>query len=829
MPIATGTKLGRYEIRSKIGAGGMGEVYLAEDTRLHRKVALKVLPAELAENKDRMRRFEQEATAAAALNHPNIAHIYEIGESDGVNFIAMEFVDGETLGEKIRCEKSELKVLLKYVLQVAEGLAKAHGSGIVHRDLKPDNIMITRDGHAKILDFGLAKLLETKPESTEEIDEAATAMMPVHSMRGFVMGTIGYMSPEQAQAKPVDQRSDIFSFGCLLYEVTTGRKPFVGDSTIDTLHKIIYGPAPSIADLNPSASPELQRVIRKCLAKEPEKRYQTIRDTANDLEELIEELKGVRDIERLVAPPTSATGAVKSGERHTGNMRATESTVSSAQYLVSGIKQHKIAAVLALVLLVLGATGLGLYLHARNTEAAIESIAVLPFENQNHDPNTDYLSDGVTENIINSLAQLPNLKVIARSSVFRYKGKETNPFTVGQELGVRAILTGRIMQRGDTVIVSTELIDVRDNKQLWGEQYNGKISDLMSLPREIAAEITSNLRLTISGEEHNRMMKHYTENPEAYQSYLKGRYFWNKRTPEGLKKSIEYFQQAVDLDPTYALAYSGMAEAYVIFPNFSIASPRDSAPKAKAAAERALELDETLAEAHTALAYVLLNYYWDFPEANREFQRAIALNPNYATAHQWYGNGYLLAIMGRFDEAIAEGKRALELDPLSLIVNSDLGQDYYFARQFDKAIEQLRKNVEIDPSFYMAHANLGMAYEAKGSFQEALAEYKRARELSDDPMLLARLGHALAASGQRAQALETLDQLSEISKRRYVAAYSFTIIYAGLSEKEQALQWLERSYQDREPKLTRLKVDPLLDPLRSDPRFADLVRRVGLP
>jgi serine/threonine protein kinase/TolB-like protein len=564
-PLVINSTLSHYRIVSKIGAGGMGEVYLVEDTRLHRKVALKILPAELAANQDRMHRFNQEATAAAALNHPNIAHIYEIGEADGMSFIAMEFVDGETLREKIHREKSELKVLLKHLLQVAEGLAKAHASGIVHRDLKPDNIMITRDDYAKILDFGLAKLIEAtaqKPEGGLGSSEIATAMLPVQrSTPGVVMGTVGYMSPEQAQAKPVDQRSDIFSFGCILYEAATGRKAFAGDSIIDTLHKIIYEQAPSITDFNPSASPELQRVIRKCLAKEPEKRYQTIRDTANDLEELLEEMKGVSEIGRSVSPSVSATtsGTMKS----TNDRMRAESTASvapqpssSAEYIVSGIKQHKVAVAIVFLVLVVGASGLGLYLHAHNTEVAIDSIAVLPFENQNRDPNTDYLSDGVTESIINILTQLPNLRVIARSSVFRYKGKETDPLAVGKELGVRAVLAGRIMQRGGNLIISTELVDVRDNKQLWGEQYERKASDLMSMQRDIAGQIANNLRLKISGEEHNRMMKHYTENPEAYQLYLKGKFYWNKRTEESLKEAAEFYQQALEKDPNYALAYS---------------------------------------------------------------------------------------------------------------------------------------------------------------------------------------------------------------------------------------------------------------------------------
>jgi len=434
----------------------------------------------------------------------------------------------------------------------------------------------------------------------------------------------------------------------------------------------------------------------------------------------------------------------------------------------------------------------------------------------------------LTESIINSLTRLPNLKVIARSSVFHYKGKETDPMAVGKELGVRAVLTGRIMQRGDSLKISVELVDVRDNKQLWGEQYERKVSDLLSVQREIAKEISSNLRLKLSGAEQTRVTKHYTENAEAYQLYLKGRYFWNKRTGEALKKSIEYFNQAIEKDPSYALAYAGLADAYVLLSPYSAGSPQESYPKAKAAAKRSLELDETLAEAHSSLAQALVLYDWNLPESNREFQRAIELNPNYATAHHWYGYGNLVT-MERFDEAIAEMKRAQELDPLSLIINAEVGMPYFYARQYDKAIEQFRKTLEMDQSFYYTHIFLGMAHEMKGSFQEAIAEYQKAKQLNDDPFVLALLGHAYAVSGKRDEALRTLDQLKEIAKQRYVGAYGFAIVHAGLGDKDQAFQWLERGYQDRALEMTRLKVDPFLDNLRSDPRFADLVRRVGLP
>src|SRR6267143_1406236 len=587
MSLVTGTKLGHYEIRAQLGAGGMGEVYLAQDTKLDRKVALKILPTELAANQDRMRRFTQEAKAAAALNHPNIATIHEIGESDGVNFIAMEFIDGATLREKIHQEQTDLRKLLRYLQHAAEGLAKAHAAGIVHRDLKPDNIMITRDGHAKILDFGLAKLVEpqlTNAGAGENLGDAATAIMQQHSTPGVIMGTVGYMSPEQAQGKTneIDQRSDIFSFGCILFEAVTGQKPFEGESVIKSLHMVVYEPAPLLADLKPSAPPELQRIVRRCLTKDPEGRYQSIKEVAIELKELRRELQGAAAFDTTVSPSRDEATSRQSGDAATQSVSGAstqvaslKSSASSAEYVVSGIKNHRLAVALVVLVLLVGGVGLSFYLHARNTEVAIESIAVLPFENQNRDPNTDYLSDGVTESIINSLTQLPNLKVIARSSVFHYKGKESDPLAIGNELGVRAVLTGRIVQRGDDLTISTELVDVRDNKQVWGEQYERKASDLMSLQRDIAGQIANNLRLKISGEEHNRMMKHYTENPEAYQEYLKGRYYWNKRTEAGIKKGIEHFQQAVDLDPTYALAYTGLADSFAVLPDYSATSTRE--------------------------------------------------------------------------------------------------------------------------------------------------------------------------------------------------------------------------------------------------------------
>jgi len=832
MALTAGTKLGRYEIRSKIGEGGMGEVYLAEDTQLRRRVALKILPAEIAAHQDRMRRFVQEAQAAAALNHPNIAHIYEIGESQGTHFIALEFIDGVTLREKIHRERTDLRKLLRYLQQVAEGLAKAHGAGIVHRDLKPDNIMITSEGHAKILDFGLAKLIEqhTASTSAEGSSEVATAVMPQRSIPGTVMGTVGYMSPEQAQGKTneIDHRSDIFSFGCILFEAATGQRAFVSESTIDTLHKIVHSPAPLVKDANPSAPADLTRIVRRCLAKDPDERYQSIKEAAIELRELRRELEGAAELETTVRPSSvgsTISSTASSAATVSGAIRSTAPS-SSAEYIVSGIKQHKLAAAIAVIALVLGAVGLIAYLHARNTEVAIESIAVLPFQNRSTEADTEYLSDGLAESLIYRLSQLPNLRVSPTSSVFRYKGKEVDPIKVGHELGVDAVLSGRIVQRGDNLTISAELVDVRYNKLLWGEQYDRKMSELLQTQREIAREIVDKLKVKVSGQEKG-LAKHYTESNEAYQLYLKGRFYWNKRTGEAIKKSIEYFNQAIEKDPSFALAYAGLADSYIVPAN--PLPPREKMPKAKAAAMKALDLDDTLAEAHTSLARVLAAYDWDWPGAEKEYKRAIELNPRYAIAHEWYG-GYL-EVTGHHNEAIAERKRAQELDPLSLIINFELGLAFYYARDYDQAIEQFQKTLELDPNFPPVQQFLPAAYEQKGMYGESIAGFKEWATLkggSEWSFSMAGLGHVYAVSGQKGEARSVLDELKQLSGEQYVPSSSIALVYVGLGEKDQAFAWLEKGYEERSFQMQCLTVEPRWDSLRLDPRFADLVRRVGL-
>jgi len=813
----------------------MGEVYLAYDTKLDRQIALKILPTDVASNKDRMARFVREAKSAAALNHPNIAHVYEIGESAAVNFIAMELVDGHTLRELIYAERTDLAKLLRYLQHVAEGLAKAHAAGIVHRDLKPDNIMVTRDGHAKILDFGLAKLIEADDQASPSSDKT-TAILERQSQSGVIVGTIGYMSPEQAQGKSreIDHRSDIFSFGCILYEAITSHRPFEGTDTIDTLNRIIREPVSPITDLNPSAPSDLQRIVRRCLAKDREDRYQTIKDVAIEIKELRHELKAA-GIEKTSAPNRTVTDSALNqptdvlSRSKTGSSSSFAIRESSAEYLVSGVRQHKFAiAIIAGLMIVAGILAANFYWRSEKAPgASIDSIAVLPFVIQNNDAEIDWIADGLTESIINGLTPLQNLKVTPRSSVFRYKGKEIDPVKVGNELGVSAILMGRLLQRGDDLVVSTELIDVRHNKQIWGNHYQRKLSDLLGVQTDIANAISTNLRPTLSGAEAEKQKKRYSQNSEAYQLYLKGRYHWLKFTPDDHKRAAAYFNQAIAIDPSFALAYSGLADTFGASATNGWISPREGYLKSKIASQKSLELDDSLAEAHASAGAIAMLYDYDWAMAEREFKRAIELNPSYEIGFELYS--YLLIALGRFDEGIRMGQRGIESAPASVVLSDDLGQAYYLAHRFDDAARQAQKSLEMDANHYGILVLLAQLNEAKGMHDAAIEQCQKAIDLvGRTSMVLSLLGHAYAESGRRDEAIKIINELNARAKNEYISPYDLAIIYVGLRDKDRALEQLARSYEDRAGWVININVDPMFDSIRSEPRFIELVHRMKL-
>jgi eukaryotic-like serine/threonine-protein kinase len=837
-----------YRLVAKIGSGGMGEVYLAQDTRLDRKVALKILPAELAGNQERMRRFTQEAKAAAALNHPNIAHVYEIGQSDGVNFIAMEFVDGQTLREKIHHERTELRKLLRFLQHAAEGLAKAHAAGIVHRDLKPDNMMITRDGHTKILDFGLAKLIEQQPARAGDSSELVTAVMPPvgqpgsgshHSTPGTVMGTVGYMSPEQAQGKTreVDHRSDIFSFGCILFEAVTGKKPFEGDSVIKSLHMVVYEPAPPISEFNPSAPTELQHIVRRCLAKDPDDRYQSIKEVAIELKDLRRQMEGA-GMDTTVPPSLASQTTRPSGNvarsrslSPTTSVRSSlsETRASSAEYVITGIKQHKIATSIALLAMVIAAATITLYLRGRRSDAAIKAIAVMPFVSESGSQDVDYLSDGMTETLISSLSQLPNINVKARSSVFRYKGKETNPQTIGKELNVQAILNGRVSQHGDQLTLTLELVDVQTENVIWSEQYNRKQADLVSLQSEIARDVSSKLKAKLSGADETKVTKTYTSDSKAYQLYLQGRYYFNKRTKDDVLRSIDFYQQAISLDPNFALAYVAIADSYAIMSPYGYAAPNEVFPKAKEAAQRAIEIDPGSAEAHAAYGKILADYYWKWSEAEREFKRSIELNPNVALTHYQYGAACLTPV-GRFDEAISELKRGLELDPLSVPAAANLANCLTFARKNELAVQQGIEALRLEPNHPTARVALGFAYAASGMYDQAISLCDAT--LRTDPGnqdCLQVVGLAYAKAGRRQESDQVIRKFEELGRTGYSVSYRPAAMYAMLGDKDKAFAWLEKALAAHDWDMGRINVDPFVDSLRDDPRFKDLIKRMGFP
>ena len=795
MGIPPPTNLGHYEILSKLGAGGMGEVYLARDKNLDRLLALKVLPAEVSNDKQRRMRFTQEAKAASALNHPNIAHIYEISEVEGVSFIAMEYVEGQSLDQRL-AHPISCSEIIQIGHQAADALAQAHTRRIIHRDIKSSNIMLTPRGQVKILDFGLAKFQHTESSGDQPTQ--------VKTEANAILGTVPYMSPEQALGKAIDHRSDIFSLGVVLYQLVTGRLPFSGKTAPETLNFITNAEPEAMARFNYDVPAELERIIRKCLEKDRERRYQSAADLVVDLKNL------QRDSQSSV--PLASPKVTKTPGR------------------VSGLGLIVIAVV---ALSITSITGFYWYRRSEKVDRGlvpqtVRSIAVLPFANSNGNQNSEYLSDGITESIINSLSQLPSLRVMARTTMFRYKGKEVDPQIVGRDLQVDAVLTGRVLQQNNTLVIQADLMNVSDGSQLWGEHYTRKLDDVFAIQDEIAKQITDRLRLRLTGEEQKLVTKHPTENTEAYDLYLKGRYFWGKGTEDGFKKSIEYYQQATALDPNYALAYVGIASSYASLGGvLGFQSPTENYPKSKEFAMRALALDETLAEAHSALATNSLNYEWNWPEAEQQYKRAIELNPNYGFAHSGYGT-YLEAL-GRFDEAVRERQLAQKCDPLSPFAVADVGYPLYYAGQYDEAIKYYRRGLELDPKFSWGHLWIGQVYVQRGMYNEAIDEINQAIQLSGgDTRARATLGHAFAVAGRRDDAVKVLNELKSLSKERYVSPYFMALIYVGLGDDHQAVAWLEKAYAERQPYLILMKAEPVFNRLHADPGFQAIERRVGL-